>query len=142
MQTPLQIPKHYYDVVNVEDQWDTNNPHCEIIDLTTHWGKLLLEHCYNWQRDFNVYCDNSNHISNIWIKDFMANCLDPKLKKQVDKKYTGLDDYKKGGISYFKIAADTIFKMSSMAEDSLKSFMKEFGKQGLAKISHENVQTI
>ena len=32
--------------------------------------------------------------------------------------------------------------MSSMAEDSLKSFMKEFGKQGMAKISHENVRTI
>jgi hypothetical protein len=32
-----------------------------------------------------------------------------------------------------------MFKMSSMAEDSLKSFIKEFGKQGLAKIPHENV---
>ena len=50
----------------------------------------MLEHCYNWQRDFNGYCDNSDHISNIWIKDFMANCLDPELKKQVDKKYTRL----------------------------------------------------
>jgi hypothetical protein len=69
----------------------------------------------------------------------MANCLDPELKKQVDEKYTRLNDYEKGGISYFKIAAYTIFKMSSIAEDSLKSFMKEFGKQGLAKISHENV---
>jgi hypothetical protein len=32
--------------------------------------------------------------------------------------------------------------MSSMAEESLKSFIKEFGKQGLAKIPHENVRTI
>ena len=29
-----------------------------------------------------------------------------------------------------------------MAEDSLESFMKEFGKQGLTKISHDNVHTI
>ena len=32
--------------------------------------------------------------------------------------------------------------MSSMAEESLKSFIKEFGRLGLAKIPHENVRTI
>ena len=32
--------------------------------------------------------------------------------------------------------------MSSMAEESLKSFMKEFGEKGLAKVPHENVRTI
>ena len=32
--------------------------------------------------------------------------------------------------------------MSSMAEESLKSFIKDFGKNGLAKVEHENVQTI
>jgi hypothetical protein len=65
-----------------------------------------------------------------------------RVEEAGGRENTRLDDYEKGGISYFKIAADTIFKMSSMAEDSLKSFMKEFGKQGLAKISHENVRTI
>jgi hypothetical protein len=32
--------------------------------------------------------------------------------------------------------------MSSMAEESLKSFIKDFGKNGLAKVEHENVRTI
>ena len=142
MLTPLQVPKNYYNVVNVEDRWDMANPHRDIIDLTAHWEKLLLEHCYHWQRDFNGYCEDVDHVSNVWIKDLISNSLDPELKKQVDEKYTKLDVYQKGGISYFKLAVDTIFKMSSMAEDSLKSFIKEFGKQGLAKISHENVRTI
>jgi hypothetical protein len=94
------------------------------------------------QNDFNGYCSDIDHVSNVWLKDLISNSLDPEIKKQVDEKYRLLDDYRKGGISYFKIAVDTIFKMSSMAEDSLKSFMKEFGKEGLAKISHENVRTI
>jgi hypothetical protein len=34
---------------------------------------------------------------------------------------------------------DTVFKMSFMAEESLKSFIKDFGKNGLAKIPNENV---
>ena len=142
MLLPLQVPKEYYDVVNVEDRWDMTNPQREIVDLSKHWGKLSSEHCNKWQRDFNGYCSDIDHVSNVWLKDLISNSLDPELKKQVDEKYRLLDDYQKGGISYFKIAVDTIFKMSSMAEDSLKSFMKEFGKQGLAKISHENVRTI
>ena len=142
MLLPLQVPKDYYDVVNVEDRWDMTNPQRKIVDLSKHWGKLSSEHCNKWQRDFNGYCSDIDHVSNVWLKDLISNSLDPELKKQVDEKYRLLDDYQKGGISYFKIAVDTIFKMSSMAKDSLKSFMKEFGKQGLAKISHENVRTI
>ena len=34
---------------------------------------------------------------------------------------------------------DTVFKMSSMTEESLKSFIKDFGKNGLAKVPNENV---
>ncbi len=34
---------------------------------------------------------------------------------------------------------DTVFKMSSMTEESLKSFIKDFGKNGLAKVLNENV---
>jgi hypothetical protein len=26
---------------------------CEIIDLSAHWGKLLVEHVGRWQRDYN-----------------------------------------------------------------------------------------
>jgi hypothetical protein len=72
----------------------------------------------------------------------MAASLDPELKKQVDEKYKLLDGYKKGGVSYFNFAVDQIFKMSSMAEESLKAFIKDFGTKGLAKIPHENVRTI
>jgi hypothetical protein len=135
MLLPLQIPAEYYDVVGVEDRWDMYNPHCNIIDL-------MSDHCYLWQRDWNGYCNNVDHVSNIWLKDFFANCLDPEMKKQVDETYRLLDDYQKGGISYFKIALERIFQMSSVAEDSLKSFIKEFGDKGVAKISHENVRTI
>jgi hypothetical protein len=142
MLLPLQIPAEYYDVVGVEDRWDMSNPNRDIVDLSSHWGKLSLEHCYIWQRDWNGYCKDVDHVSNIWLKDFIANCLDPELKKQVDEKYRLLDDYQKGGISYFKIAVERIFQMSSMAEESLKSFMKEFGEKGLAKVPHENVRTI
>ena len=142
MLLPLQVPKDYYDVVNVEDRWDMTNPQRKIVYLSKHWGKLSSEHCNKWQCDFNGYCSDIDHVSNVWLKDLISNSLDPELKKQVDEKYWLLDDYQKSDISYFKIAVDTIFKMSSMAKDSLKSFMKEFGKQGLAKISHENVLTI
>jgi hypothetical protein len=34
---------------------------------------------------------------------------------------------------------DTVFKMSSMTEESLKSFIKDFGKNGLVKVPNENV---
>ena len=122
MLLPLQIPKEYHDVVNVEARWDMGNIRREIVDLSTHWGKLSAEHVFRWQRDFNGYCFDVDHISNVMLKELMANSLDPELKKQVDEKYKLLDGYKKGGISYFKIAVDQIFKMSSMAEDSLQVF--------------------
>ena len=80
----LQIPAEYYDVVGVEDWWDMSNPNRNIVDLSSHWGKLSLEHCYIWQRDWNGYCKDVDQVSNIWLKDFIANCLDPELKKQVD----------------------------------------------------------
>ena len=32
--------------------------------------------------------------------------------------------------------------MSSLSEDSLKTFIKDFGKNGLAKVSHENMRAI
>jgi hypothetical protein len=34
---------------------------------------LLSEYCYRWQCDYNGYCLDANHISNIWLKDLMAN---------------------------------------------------------------------
>lgn len=142
MLVPLQIPEKYYDVVDVEQRWDMDNSQRVIIDLSAHWGKLSVEHVGRWQRDFNGYSLDEDHDSAVWLKDLMSNSMDPELRKQVDEKYVLLDEYMKGGIAYFKTAVDMIFKMSSMSEDSLKSFMKEFGKNGLAKIPHENVRLI
>ncbi len=69
----------------------------------------------------------------------LALSMDTKLKRQVDEQYRELDLYQQGGISYFKIIVDKVFKMSSMTEESLKSFIKDFGKNGLAKVPNEIV---
>ena len=114
-------------------------PTSKIVDLTFHWGKLPLDHILKWQRDFNGYSSDVDHVSSIWIKDLLASSLDTQLKRQVDEQYRELDLYQQRGISYFKIVVDTVFKMSSMAEESLKSFIKDFGKNGLAKVPNENV---
>lgn len=142
LRIPLQIPKEYYDVVNVEERWDMNNPRREIVDLSAHWGSLSVEHVGRWQQDYNGYALQEDHVSQVWLKELMSNSLDPELKKQVEEKYKVIDDYRKGGIMYWKIAVDMIFKMSSMSEDTLKSFIKDFGKGGLAKIPKENVRLI
>ena len=61
-----------------------------------------------------------DHVSSILIKDLLALSMDTELKRQVDEQYRELDLYQQGGISYFKIVVDTVFKMSSMTEESLK----------------------
>ena len=83
MLLPLQIPKDYNDVVDVEERWDSGNPDRVIVDLSTHWGELSAEHVFNWQRDFNGYCLDVDHVSSVFLKDLVAASLDPELKKQV-----------------------------------------------------------
>jgi hypothetical protein len=82
MRTPLQVPAIYCDIVG-EDAWDAqsdaSNPHCEIIDLTLHWGKLPLDHILKWQHDFNGYSSGVDHVSNIWLKDLLASSMDTEL---------------------------------------------------------------
>jgi hypothetical protein len=46
-----------------------------------------------WQRDFNRYSSDVDHISSIWIKDLLASLMDPELKRQVDEHYSKLDFY-------------------------------------------------
>jgi hypothetical protein len=82
--------------------------------------KLLLEHCYRWQCDYNGYCLDANHISNIWLKRSHGKLLDPELKKRVDEKYKLQDDYKRGGVSYFKIAV-MMSSDESLHDDEQKS---------------------
>ena len=107
MKTPLQVPAVYHDIVSKdawEDRWDMTNPDREIIDLTAHWGKVTLDHhCCKWQRDFNGYSDDANHVSSIWIKELVMNSLDPELKKQVYEKYSKLEAYQQGGITFLKL---------------------------------------
>ena len=145
MKTHLQTPAVYHDIISEdawEVQWEMNNPDREVIDLTAHWGKMTLDHCCKWQRDFNGYSDDAEHVSSIWIKELVMNSLDPELKKQVYKRFSKLEVYQQGGITFFKITMDIVVKMSIMAEESLKSFIKDFGKNGLAKIPSENVRLI
>jgi hypothetical protein len=78
------------------------NPDCEIVDLTAHWGKVMLDHRSKWQRDFNRYSDDANHVSSIWIKELITNSLDPELKKQVNEKYSKLEGYQQGHITWIQ----------------------------------------
>ena len=113
--TPFMIPQGYSDTVSIigwEDRWDLSG---EIIDLTINWGKLTLDHCCKWQRDFNGYSDDVDHISSIWTKDLLLNSMDPELRKVVEEKFLKLDAYQQGGITFLKILLDTVFKMNSMS---------------------------
>ena len=76
------------------------------------------------------------------MREVLEGCLDPELKKQVNEKYDHLDAYQKGGITYFKILVDTVFKMSSLTVKSLKQLITDFGKDGLSKVKGENVRHI
>jgi hypothetical protein len=89
---------------------------------------LSLDHRFNWQRDFNGYADDIDHVSSIWSKDLLSNSMDPGLRKVVKEQYSKLTPYQQGGITFLKITLDSIFKMSSLAEESLKTFIKDFGK--------------
>ena len=145
MRSPLQVPAVYYDIIGEdawEGRWDTSNPDREIVDLTTHWGRVSLDHVLKWQVDFNGYSEAEDMISSIWLKELLTSSMDVELRRQVDQIEEEQDLYQRGGIAYYKIVVDTVFKMSSMAEDSLKQFIKDFGKNGLAKIPNENVRLI
>ena len=84
---------------------------------------------FKWHRGFNGYSSDVDHVSRIWIKDLLASLMDPELKRQVDENYSKMDLYQQEGTSNFKIDVDTVFKMSSMTEESLKSFIKNFWQE-------------
>ena len=90
----------------------------------------------------NNHAADVNYESSIWTKELLESCLDPKLKKQVKDQYDWLDLYQKGGITYFKIVVDTVFKMSSLTVKSLKEFISDFRKNGLTKVQGENVRQV
>jgi hypothetical protein len=113
------------------------------VKFFVHWGRLTLDHVNKWQCDLNGYSEADDMINIIWLKELLNSSMDVELWRQVDYVfYLQKALYQQGGISYFKTVVDTVFKMSSMAEESLKSFIKDFGIKGLAKIPNENVRLI
>ena len=142
---PFQVPAVYHDIVGEdawEGRWDTSNPNRVIVDLLTHWGSVSLDHVLKWQTDFNGYSEDEDMISSIWMQELLTSSMDVELRRQVETIEQELDVYQRGGITFLKIVMDTLFKMSTMAEDSLKQFIKDFGEKGLAKIPYENVRVI
>jgi hypothetical protein len=122
-----------------EDCWNLNGPDFTTVNLTKHWNQVTMSHCSNWQRDVNDHAVNEDYESSIWMRELLEGCLDSELQKQVNDKFERLDAYEKGGITYFKILVDTVFKMSSLTVKSLKQFIADFGKDGLSKVQGENV---
>ena len=131
----LQVPSVYDDHgLTYEDRWNFTGPDFTTVDLTKHWNKVTMSHCSNWQRDVNDHAVKEDYESSIWMRELLEGCLDSELHKQVNDKCERLDDYEKGGITYFKILVDTVFKMSSLTVKSLKQFIADFGKDGLSKV--------
>jgi len=139
----LNVPLVYDDTgLTFEDRWGFNNPNFSLIDISQNWNQVTMSHCKNWQRDVNDHAVDVDYESSVWTKELLEGCLDPELKKQVKDKYNRLDLYKRGGITYFKIVVDTVFKMSSLTVKSLKEFISDFGKNGLIKVQGENVHQV
>jgi hypothetical protein len=142
MKGVLNVPSAYDDTgLTFEDCWGFTNPNFSLVDISQNWNQVTMSHCENWQRDVNNHAINVDYESSV-SKELLEGCLDPKLKKQVKDKYDCLDLYQKGGITYFKIMVDTVFKMSSLTVKSLKEFISYFGKNGLTKVQGENVRQV
>ena len=62
----------------------------------------------------NDHAFDEDYKSSIWIRELLEGCLDSELQKLVNDKFERLDAYERGGITYFKILVDTVFKMSSL----------------------------
>jgi hypothetical protein len=127
----LHVPSVYDDHgLTYEDCWNFHTPDFSTIDISQNWNQVTMSHCENWQQDLNDHAVNEDYELSIWVRELLEGCLDPELKKQVNEKYDCLDAYQKGGITYFKILVDTVFKMSSLTVKSLTQFITDFGKTG------------
>jgi hypothetical protein len=118
------------------------NPNFSLVDISQNRNQVTMSHCVNWQRDVKDDAIDVDYESSVWTKELLEGCLDPKLKKQVKDKYNRLDLYQKGGITYFKIVVDTVFKMRSLTVKSLKEFISDFKKNGLTNVQGENVRQV
>ncbi len=125
-----------------EDCWNFNGSDFTTVNITKHWNQVTMSHCSNWQQDVNDHAVDKDYESSIWMRELLEGCLDSELQKQVNDKLDCLDAYEKGGITYFKILVDTVFKMSSLTVKSLKQCISDFGNDGLSKVQGENVRHI
>jgi hypothetical protein len=124
------------DTISVLDRWGDRKANG--INITKHWSQVLLKHVCAWQRDTFVWCtDNNNLTSMEWVKEFLTNSCDINLEKRIDEKFDQLYEYEQGGIMYLKIALDEMFTMSNMVVTSLQNFLKQFAKEGIAKVPNE-----
>jgi hypothetical protein len=75
-----------------------------------------------------------------WAKSLMMNSCDVLLVDRIDKKFDELDLYEQGGVTYIKIALDGMFTKSNTAVATLQGFFEAFAKDGIAKVSNEDVR--
>ncbi len=73
-----------------------------------------------------------------WVKEFLTNSCCINLEKLINEKFAQLYEYEQGGITYLKIALDEMFTMSNMVVTLLQNFLKQFAKEGIAKVPNED----
>lgn len=122
-------------------RWNMDDPDYEAVDISKHWAKLPLAHVKLWQQDFNLFAFDDDLTSSNWVQELIEVMLDSEVRKQVKEKYDPLPQREKGGIVYFKIAMEIIFKMSSLTVAALREYFITFGRNGLNKVQGENACT-
>ncbi len=75
-----------------------------------------------------------------WAKEFLTYSCDINLVKRIEEKFDGLAEYEQGGITYLNIALDEMFTMSNMVIMSLQKYLKQFAREGIAKVPNEDVR--
>ena len=64
------------------------------------------------------------------------------LFKKIEGKYETLDELEQGSITYLMVAFDKMFNMSNVVITSLHDFIKNFSKDGIAKVPNENISSL
>jgi hypothetical protein len=100
----------------------------------------LLEYVCVWQSNTFDWCTDDNDLTSMeWVKELLTNSCDINLEKHIDEKFGQTYEYEQGGITYLKISLDEMFTMSNMVVTLLQSFLKQFAKEGIAKVPSEDV---
>ena len=124
------------------DQWLLNDPNFSATEIHLAWAKKSLDHVCAWQSFLNKRGSDIDVESSNWLQEFLSNCVNADLKKKVKEKFDLLSPHEQGGISYWKILMDIVFKMSSLTIQTLKEYLKSFGNAGLKSEVGQDVRTI